>query len=477
MTAVYRGAEERALARAVTEAIRDRESLLRLDRIDLTAAVEHSLYAALRAPSEEPVHRLGSIRAVARVLHAAARSTAERPRRGRSAILILVHAAIHLEMLQPVMAVFRDRGLPEPTVMRAGFQTAMPAERALRAVERTFDATWVRPLTRHAASVRAILPSATAAWDELVDSALSQRLRRVTAAAAPRLALSAARIDSALRQTDARLIACFNESGIWSRLVPAAAHANGLSAVDLPHGEFADPWGIAGASFDALGVYGSRAARVMEMGGIEADRIKVVGSTRYDAFMARLQSNSHPLPSPRIVLASQPLKDSAGMTRSVKAGIVTAAIAAAAALAPARLELCLHPLERDTVATEAINRARVPDAVKVSVNADLYSVLPSASLLITGWSQSVFEAAIAGIPSIVVCPTGSLDPAGYAADGLASVAHGAPDIAAVARRLHEPEHRRVAVELARRSLRARLGILDGRAAERVADLLLHEAAG
>jgi hypothetical protein len=96
--------------------------------------------------------------------------------------------------------------------------------------------------------------------------------------------------------------------------------------------------------------------------------------------------------------------------------------------------------------------------------------------MVTGWSNSVYEAAIAGVPSITVAPAG-VSPVDFAVEGLAIAARDEASAAEAARSVLDPDSRQAAVARARAVLPERLGPLDGRATERAARLALELAGG
>jgi glycosyltransferase involved in cell wall biosynthesis len=110
--------------------------------------------------------------------------------------------------------------------------------------------------------------------------------------------------------------------------------------------------------------------------------------------------------------------------------------------------------------------------VRVERDEDLYDTLDGAWLLVTGWSNTVFEAALSGVPSLCVSIPGSQPPVDFAADGIALGGTDEASAAAAARRLLDDGAWRQAVTDARAALADRLGPLDGRASERLADLVL-----
>jgi hypothetical protein len=104
----------------------------------------------------------------------------------------------------------------------------------------------------------------------------------------------------------------------------------------------------------------------------------------------------------------------------------------------------------------------------------LHAELPGAFVLVSGPSNTVFEASLAGVPSILVDPRDT-DPGTFAADGLAiGVADGAA-AGSAARSLRDSGFRAAVLQRAREASVPYLGPPDGRAAERTAELILELA--
>ncbi len=101
---------------------------------------------------------------------------------------------------------------------------------------------------------------------------------------------------------------------------------------------------------------------------------------------------------------------------------------------------------------------------------DLHEVLIDAWLLATASSQSVFEAAIAGVPSMTV-DIGARRIVTHVEEGFSIGVDDADSAESAARRLLSDEVRAHALARSRTALRARFGELDGRAAVRAADLI------
>ncbi len=174
----------------------------------------------------------------------------------------------------------------------------------------------------------------------------------------------------------------------------------------------------------------------------------------------------------RLVFAAQ--YAAGALTEAVHRAAFAGALAAAGAVAPAELVVRPHPAKPASVATELLRDAAVPDGVTVRVETtrSLHDLLPGAWLLVTAWSNSVFEAALMGVPALTVVPPGVDDPVRFADEGLAMHAEDPAQAAAVAERLLDEVERLRMVDGARAALAQRIGPADGRAAERVARLIL-----
>ena len=152
-----------------------------------------------------------------------------------------------------------------------------------------------------------------------------------------------------------------------------------------------------------------------------------------------------------------------------------AVLAAAAAVAPVDLVVLPHPVQ-PAGQIEAVAAAEpVPAGVTLFIApaGSLAEELRRSWAMITGWSNSVFEAAITGVPSILV-DLDRLAPVTYAADGLGIGVHDEAAAGAAARSLLDPDRWTATVAAARAALGRHLGPLDGHAAERTARLV-HEA--
>ena len=447
----------RQLASSLVASLAEREpQLVEAGGIDIGPALEQQLFFVARdqvqdGGDEGPPLR-DSVAGIARLVGASFGSLLGTAPPPRAEVVVLLREPTHYPVLMRLGAELERLGGPQPVLLRVG-RAARVAPQAIE--RRRFSAprlaTQLAPSSVPAvaafqARVAARLVGATEHWPI--------RMRQVAARELPRIALGAIALRDAAGRRQARLLVAFDEVGTWARIVPAVAHALGISSLDLPHAEAADPDAIRGAGYDRMAVYGEAAARVLREAGIPSERIVAIGAPRFDplldgsAYAAVPDEDADAVR--RVVYAEQYV--TGAMTAEALAECRAAARAAVAAAAPAELVSVPHP-------------------VAGTDGQELHHALPGAWAMVTGWSNSVLEAAIAGVPSIAVNP-GGLAPVDYAAEGLALGASDAETAAAAARLLLDPDERAAAIARARAALPERIGPLDGGATERAARLVL-----
>jgi hypothetical protein len=463
--------EARELASALVASLAEAEpQLLRLNDIALAGALEQQLFFALRDGMPAP----GSLRAathalaLGRATGATVLGTARSIRRsavGADGVLVLIREPTHDPVVAGIAGELAGDGIPL-AVLRSGRAASMSAPQGLPSAPLAafVDVRSGVALWRLQALLAARTARATGSWPQIVGDANAAGLRAVLSRELPRIALGAAALAGAVRVWRPRVLVAFDEVGTWARLLPAVAQADGVVSLDLPHAEAADAAAIRGAGYDRMAVYGARAAGVLRAAGVEDHRIVEIGAPRFDRLV---QASRHAAPAAerrKVVFAAQ--YETGRMTRALLEATQRAAFEVARAVAPAELVLVPHPAAGEPV------RLPEPQAgvgVRLAPGG-LHHELLGAWLLITGWSNSVFEAAIAGVPAMTVAPPGTA-PVAYASDGLALDAADPPAAVAEAMRLLDPEAHRTMVERARAALESRLGPLDGAATERAAGLV------
>ena len=459
------GAPFRATARRLVEVIAaDDPNLLSHAGVDLSPAIEQSFFLRLRRPRATP--RAPTLRSFARVARHAAgsvRGTAH-PRRGD--VVALVVNPAQARIFAPVAIALRERGITTFAAYESHARSARTGSESTRLVDRIRPDVAAR-LVVFEARARLRVSTATRRFDDVVDADVARRMRRTVIEIIGRAALYAAALDDLASHSPSLLVG-FNEVGRWSRILPAVGRRHGIPSLDVAHAEAVDVAAIEGAGYDRFAVFGRRSADVLERAGVDPDRIAITGAPRFDALVRRHGQSTLPPRERRVVFASQWL--GGAMTPTVKERTADAALAVAAAVAPSELVVQRHPIERDDIAVGLASRAPEGVTARIGSTGNLHGELDGAWLLVTGWSNAVFEAALSNVPAITVNATGGRPPMTFAEEGLALGAVDADSAAVAARALRSDDAWLAAVRRAKPPLEEHLGPLDGRAAERVADL-------
>lgn len=467
----------RRLIGALPERVRP---ALRWQGVDLTAAAEHLLYTAILRPSASPERHLMAIRSVARAANAgvaAARHGRAIKPGARVDVMALVTQPIHATLFAPIERELVELGA-HALVVDAETRSGRTVPGAQARMADSLRPSAVPSLLAHAMTTASGLANAPDAWSTHLPGADARRLWRLLGRGLPILALEAARIDGLLSRYRPGVVACFSESGQLARLGPAVGRTHNVPVVDLPHAEAADPWGSAGMGYDEVAVYGPRAAQIMRLAGVAAERIREVGPLRHDALVAT--ADAEPPDDPRRVLfAAQPTDEDHPALRSViQRAAMDAAIAATAQLEPAELIILPHPTQKHQEVEDLLRSIERPVGVVALVerSRSLHALLTQAWILITASSQSVFDAVLAGVPAMTVTPTGVVDPVTFAQDGIALGVRSVEAAAAAGAQLRERAARDDLLARQRAALGDRIGPLDGHAAERAATWLLQVGA-
>ena len=476
-----RAAEARQLAGLLVGELRAASpALLELHAADLAPALEQQLFFALRddrRPAEGGWQRaVGAGRAVGRPLLAALGSLrpAQDPPAGR--MVVLIREMVHAESVRAMAAQLRRRGVDTPLIVRVGRAAAArnPAPGTVRLADLMLPRL-IPGLVHHQMAVMARFDGAAASWDEVLrpTGRAAAGMRSIAREELLRIGLASFALSSLVQRWHPSLLVGFDEIGTWARVLPAVARAGGIRSLDLPHAEAVDSVAIRGAGYDRMAVYGPRAAATLRSAGIAAERIVEIGAPRFDSLVAAPPSDLREDPRD-VIFAAQYV--TAAMSLQDLEACYLAAVAAARAVAPSRLIIRPHPAEPPGLVADIAARLGAPAGVRVRVESalGLHRLLDHAWLLVTGWSNSIFEAGLRGVPAIAVDPHGS-SPVTYAAEGLALPAADELTAAAAARSLIDRTTRDEVVARARDALGQHLGAMDGLASDRAAALAVELA--
>jgi hypothetical protein len=461
------GSAARETARALVHDLREVVgAALGPREIDLGPAIEQVLFHAVRgglegAADSGPPRQVRAVRAFVDALRPA------RARVQRCDVLAVLLTGVHDRLFEPVSAELARRApdlvIATVTAGRASRDLRLSSRPSTSREPRWADLPSLLRVGFEERRARRVLSS----WRRLLGEDDADTALRVAANAAARLAVEALRLDATLRAARPRVAVTYDEIDAWGRLLCAVAARRDVRVVDLPHAEAVDVEAIRGVGYDAIGAYGPRAAGVITAAGVPPKRIRVVGPARFDRLVAMA---TQPVDDPvRVLLAGQ--YRGRAMTDELRAGILAAAVAAAASVRGA-VEVLPHPTEGPEAWEALVERMHAPGpAVRVVDGAGLHDRLPGAGLLVTGWSNSVYESVLAGVPAMTVHPGPGDPPMPFAREGLATEVRDATEAFTLAPRLVAEPGRSAAIERARPALVDHLGPLDGRATERSAELV------
>jgi hypothetical protein len=448
-----------------------------LDDVDLGMGLEQQLFFAFR--DERPLAGLGSL--VSRQLAALVRTSVAVPaalvslRSGtpEHAAAFLVRQPVHLEVIDRIGLALKARGGPPVIAVLTGRaeQDVRPSAPGLVRLKSLLQPRRMAGLAGYQSRLLASATSLRRAVVGELGTQLGARAVEVALSELPRIAMATAAFHSAVDRLKPAVVGAFDEVGTWARILPAVAGSMGIPSLDVPHAEAADAAAIVGAGYDRMAVYGPRSSAVLRAAQIDARRIVEVGAPRFDALVERTGAFGPPASPPRVLFAAQYVAGALS-AEGFRLGY-EGALAAAERLAPSTLIIRPHPAEPPGAAAALVAGLPRPAQVSVEVEANrsLHDLLDGAWVLVTAWSNSVFEAALAGIPSISVVPGNISDPAQFVAEGLAIGATTPQEAADAADRLRDPVERSTVIDRARAALGPHLGNIDGHASDRIADLV------
>ncbi len=451
---------------------------IQFDGVDLGAAIEQQLFFAIRDGSGGGRSRRELTTLLRPVAAAGVGLMAWRlPRPGARSLVVLVREPTHYPVLAQIEAALQASAGESLALVRVGRAAGVSPPHAVapRLVELMEPSLAVRAAAQ-GRRLEAALEAAASAWSLRLGETRAGELGRFAVPEMGRILLGAAGLLSVVRRWRPALLSAFDEIGTWARLVPEVARRSGIPSLDLPHAEAADAIAIRGVAYDCMASYGPRATEVLRAAGVPEGRIVEIGAPRFDPLvrLAAERSRATGL-GRRVVFAAQYV--TGAMTREGLEACLRAAVAAAHAFEAGELVVVPHPAEQPgTAAGLVASLARPAVTVRVAADTGLHAEIAGASLMVTGWSNSVFEAAVAGIPAIAVNP-GRVAPVDFAADGLAIGASDEASAASAAVELRNAPARDAAVARARSVATQRLGPMDGRASERAARLMMALARG
>jgi hypothetical protein len=467
----------RAMARRLTDlAASRRPDLFEMEGVDLRGAVEQALFGRLRGGGtrRRDAHAaISRARSVARIGARTASSLLRRPAPEPGDIVVVLLTAAQVRIVDSIREELVARNQRIFLVFESQDRRAVRDRPGAARLVDQLDPGRALRLLGFERRLAFGLSKATRDFDAVLDRPTARLMRRTMADSMGRIAFYATCLE-ALASRRPALMTTFNEIGRWSRLLAQAARRHDVPSLDIAHAEAADEIAIQGVDYDRFAVFGPAAARVLERAGVPPQRIVQVGAPRFDRLIERHRGTPTPPAERRVVFASQWLGGQ--MTAAVKRRTLEAALAAAEAVAPCEFVVRLHPIERDKVVRQSLPAVSPPGvSIHVEESGDLYDTLDGAWLMVTGWSNTVFEAILSHVPALCVTATGREPPTRFASEGLALSADGPASAAQAAASLLDPDAWVAALDRARGAIADHLGPLDGCASERAADLMIRLA--
>lgn len=295
-----------------------------------------------------------------------------------------------------------------------------------------------------------------------------------------------------LRHTRPAVMCLYAESSGWGRAALAAAAAEGVRTVAVQHGILYptyysyrhEPDEADCPRPDRTAVFGEAARRfLVERGGYAPESLVLTGSPKFDellertaawdrsALRARLGAQEA---EPLVVVASRfrPIRE----THHAIGGALAALLAAIEAMDGVRCLIKPHPAEPAEPYRRAVEHARATHTRVLPSSADLLELMHAADALVTVESLSAVEALVLGRPVVVLEMPNHLR-ALVEAEVALGVPAGADPSEAIQSVLFDPATRDRLADGRRRYVSELAMGVDGRATERILDLVREMAGG
>ena len=418
-------------------------------------------------------------------------SAGRRPR-----VLVAVFGASELDIVADLRRELHEAECGDVEVVDLGFEQTgrlarergwdvgdLAAHTTARALLRTLCAplsawrAW-RRVTRGEGWARSFSVSGVPLWPAAAPRGWATAMASLT-----RTIASGTVADELLRRADPDVVVCFKRGSCTPAGLVLGAQRHGIPTVYIQHGLLSETFRTQPSLPHTLFLVFSEHARdQIAASGVAEEAIEVVGHAGYDALAAGQLPNAAPEhlraladgAEHVLLLLTQPDEGLRGLPGG---RWIEHTFAAVVQIAGCRLIVKMHPRDTRAEAYAALATETGADARVVShAEAKLPELWPLCGAVAMGYSTAAFEAIIFGKPVVSVNLTGEEDCYPFAASGAALAAREPNEVLPALRAALTDEQAREGLARRREEFIARhVGPLDGRAAERMAAMILDKA--
>ena len=286
--------------------------------------------------------------------------------------------------------------------------------------------------------------------------------------------------DELIKRANPDVIAMFKRGACVPAALVLAARRQGVPAVYIQHGLLSDTYRTQPSTPQTrFLVFSEYAREQIAAGGVPCDAIEIVGHPGYDGLAPKHGQQAAPQRHQVLaegarhvlLLLTQPDEGLQGLPGE---RWIEHAFAAAAQIDGCRVIVKLHPRDTRAAAYRELAAATGADVCVVPhAEAKLPELWPICDAVVMGYSTAAFEAIILGKPVVSVNLTTDEDCYPFAETGAALAARRPEEILPALRAaLTDEEARRRLAAQQDEFVARHIGPLDGRAAKRIADVIV-----
>jgi len=266
-----------------------------------------------------------------------------------------------------------------------------------------------------------------------------------------------------------------NDYSAYGRVAYAAARLEGIPSLLLQHGALTDDPRFDKVSADKIAVEGPAVKQYLTYKGVEPEKMIVTGQPRFDDLALKRGIPGREEIFRKLGISAEKKIITLCTQKPECDEKTTVAVAAAVSkLQEFTLVIKMHPAEgpeRKAMYDRVAKENGCSDAV-VILDISLYGLLASSEIMITVFSTTATEAMMLGVPVITINLTGEPDKMPYASSGAALGVHKAEELPeAIDEVLHDQPTKAKLEKSAKKFVYDRAYIMDGKATERVVQLI------